>query len=78
MLEFLQNPHAFGLCIVVLTAALVYAYQYTVEPDPEANKRTAYKICAAGLVSTLALVWLVYRPTEVLTEPFNADTPTAA
>jgi hypothetical protein len=73
MLAFFQNHHIFGISIAVMTAILVYAYQYTIDPVRENNKRTFYKTLAAGVISALVLSWVIYRPEQLSTEPFNAE-----
>lgn len=73
MLAFLQNHHVFGVLIALVTALLVYAYQYTVDPSRDANKRTFYKTLAAGVISSLVLSWAIYRPDQISSEPFNAE-----
>lgn len=73
MLAFLQNHHVFGVLIALVTAVLVYAYQYTVDPSRDANKKTFYKTLVAGIISSLVLSWAIYRPDHISTEPFNAD-----
>ncbi len=77
MLAFLQNHHVFGVLIALVTALLVYAYQTTVDPRGENNKKTFYKTLVAGVISSLVLSWAIYRPDHISTEPFNAD-PTSS
>jgi hypothetical protein len=73
MLAFLQNHHVFGVLIALVTAVLVYAYQYTVDPSRDANKKTFYKTLVAGVISSLVLSWAIYRPDHISTEPFNSE-----
>ena len=74
-MSFLANPYVFGILIAVSTAALVFAYQHTVEGDADEKKKTFYKTLAAGTVSALTIAYLVHRPPPVSSEPFIADAP---
>ena len=68
------NPYVFGFLIALLTAGLVYAYQQSVEPDQEVNKRTFFKVLAAGVLAAIIMTYLVHRPQPpISTEPFVAD-----
>lgn len=72
-----SNYYVFGFTVAVLTAGLVYAYQQSVEPNPETNKKTFYKTLAAGVMASFAMAYIVNRPQPVSSEPFNVD-PTPA
>jgi hypothetical protein len=74
-MSFLTNPYVFGILIAVSTAALVFAYQHTVEGDEDAKKKTFYKTLAAGTVSALTIAYFVHRPPPVSSEPFLPDAP---
>ena len=74
-MSFLANPYVFGILIAVSTAALVFAYQHTVEGDTDAKKKTFYKTLAAGTVSALTIAYFVHRPPPVSNEPFIPDAP---
>ena len=76
MTSFLANPYVFGMLIALTTAALVYGYQHTVEPDAETKKKTFYKTFAAGTVAALALAYFVHRPQPISSEPFIPEPPT--
>lgn len=73
MLSFLQQPYVFSIVVAVATAVLLYAYQYTVDKDPERTKKVFYKTLVAGVVAAVGLTWAIYRPTPIATEPFSAD-----
>lgn len=68
-----SNSYVFGFTVALLTAGLVYVYQQSVEPDPEANKKTFYKTLAAGVTASFAMAYIVNRPQPVSTEPFSVD-----
>ena len=74
MMEFLKNPHGFGISIAVLTALLSYLYARTTESDKTAQNKVFWKTLVIGVISALVLTWLGYsRPEPVAIEPFNSD-----
>lgn len=73
-MSILTNPYVYGLIVATATAILVYAYQHTIDPSDETNKRqTFYKTLGAGAISAVALAYFIYRPEPVSTEPFLSD-----
>lgn len=78
MFTFMQNPYVFGFMVALVGALLMYAYQYTVEPDSENNKKTFYKSLATGVLAALIVTYIVHRPEKVSSEPFTADTGAAS
>ena len=84
MSSFLTNPYVFGILVTITTAALVYAYQHTLEArdgtdsaSVSSKQKTFYKTFGAGVISTVALAYLIHRPQLVSTEPFLPETTTA-
>jgi hydrogenase-4 membrane subunit HyfE len=69
--NYFSNPYVFGISIAILTAAITFAYQYTVAPhEMDANKKSFFKTLAAGIVSAIMLTYVVHRPQPVSSEPF--------
>lgn len=68
-----EHPYVFALTIAIITAVLVGLYERTIESDPEKVRTTFNKTLAAGVLTALALTWLVHRQEAVSCEPFQAD-----
>ena len=66
-----MNHYIFGALIVLITAVLVSAYQYTL--DPENAQKTFFKSIAAGTVATLGLTYMFYMQPQVSSEPFSME-----
>jgi len=63
-----MNHYVFGGLIVLLTAILVSAYQYSIDPD--LAKKTFLKTLAAGTLATVFLVYILFREPSTSNEPF--------
>ena len=78
-MSILTNPYVFGTLIALLTAAIMWGLQHSVEPENEgAKKKVFYKTLAAGTVSALTLAYAFNRASPISTEPFIAETPAIA
>lgn len=74
MLSFLRNyPYAFALVIALVTAALVWLYERTIEPDAEKTRKTFNKTLLAGVIAALAITWLAHKQEPLACEPFIQD-----
>lgn len=71
-----MNHYLFGFLIVLVTALLVSAYQYTLDQDQA--QKTFFKTTLAGTVATLGLTYMFFREPQVSSEPFLMDSPTIA
>jgi len=69
-----MNLYLFGVLVSVLAAVMVFALQYTVDKDPQNNKKIFFKIVAAGLLATAGVGWLATRPDQIMTADFNMGT----
>lgn len=69
-MSFINNPYVYGLMIALTTAALVFAYQHTIEDDADAKKKMFYKTLAAGTVAAVTIAYFAHRPPLVSNEPF--------
>lgn len=71
MLGFLRNyPYLFALFIALITAALTWLYERTIEPDAAKVQKTFNKTLLAGVIAALALTWVVHRQEPTACEPF--------
>jgi hypothetical protein len=65
----------YGILIVLLTAALSYMYETTLNPtDPEARKQVFYKTLLIGGVAVVVITYFLHRQQQpVLTEPYMSE-----